>query len=245
MQALGAVSFFAFVIASGLIGFRLLFLWRRTRELPELAISLAHLLGGFFGYGLLVAVTVLRWLPTQWNLALYILALVSMCGGAFSVALFTFAVFRPEARWAGGLLALLLALFAAGVLGSTLEALPMRTNVGLLSFWGITLGTGTSYGWATVESLRYRRLLLRRARVGLGDPLVANRLLLWAWTEGLACSISLLYAATRLLDVPQSTPAVSSAAALLVLLSSVTSWLAFFPPETYRRWVGGPARAAS
>lgn len=104
---------------------------------------------------------------------------------------------------------------------------------------GITLGTGIAYAWATAESLLYRAQLVRRARLGLGDPVVANRLLLWATTEAGAALISVLYATLRLVGLDDDGHGVTSIASLLVLLCAGSSWLAFFPPAAYRSWVEG------
>ena len=44
---------------------------------------------------------------------------------------------------------------------------------------------GCSYAFTAYEGFRHYRMMLKRALLGLGDPVVANRFLLWAWAGSL------------------------------------------------------------
>ena len=55
MELLGAIGGVSFILASLVIGLRLLLLARRTRELPEFVIGLALFLMGGLGYPLLAS----------------------------------------------------------------------------------------------------------------------------------------------------------------------------------------------
>ena len=58
--------------------------------------------------------------------------------------------------------------------------------------------------WLFVESAIYAQRMRRRVRLGLGDPVVANRFTLWAiWTGALAC-IPLFVLTLRVLGVLQA-----------------------------------------
>jgi hypothetical protein len=100
----------------------------------------------------------------------------------------------------------------------------------------IVLGLG--YAWTAVEGARHYRLMLRRARFGLGDPLVANRFLLWAIAGSLQV-LSAVVAATSL----QSGGNMMTDAAPLFATSLVGAFntallvLIFIPPAWYTRWL--------
>ena len=101
--------------------------------------------------------------------------------------------------------------------------------------------------WLFVESVHYASRMRRRVRLGLGDPIVANRFTLWAiWTGALAC-IPLFVLALRTLGILEApvpgAPLPASVRAIIAMLGSggaaalVACWLAFFPPAAYRRWI--------
>jgi len=100
------------------------------------------------------------------------------------------------------------------------------------------------YGWATYESLRQYALARRRVRIGLTEPLVANRFLLWGIGTSAALGIWLHAFWSELLRRPDPTEtylvitALGSACALAI-------WLAFFPPRAYRAWLADPSSALS
>jgi hypothetical protein len=71
-------------------------------------------------------------------------------------------------------------------------------------------------------------------RIGLADPLVANRFLLWGIGTLATLLVSLLYIGAQFLghyEMPASLIGISST---LVLASAIAEWLAFFPPRSYR-----------
>jgi len=242
MQIAAQLGFLAFLTASLVIGVRLGLLARRTRELPETAMAVAFLCGGFLGYGSLVAVTVLGAAPPAWRHAIYLVSVVSMATAAAAVAVFTRRVFRPDARPAAVLVGAIGCALATGVVGSAAlppiepGVRPTGAAAGL-AFWGMTLGTGAAYLWAAAESGRYAGLLRRRRPLGLGDVRVESRLALWCVGEAAAGGISLLYAGARLLELDQRSAELSALSSLLVVASAAASWLAFFPPALYERWL--------
>ena len=74
----------------------------------------------------------------------------------------------------------------------------------------------------------------RRVRIGIGDPLVANRFLLWGIGTLATLLVALLYIGMQLrghYELPASLIGVSST---LVLASAIAEWLAFLPPRSYR-----------
>jgi hypothetical protein len=97
----------------------------------------------------------------------------------------------------------------------------------------------TALAWAFGESLRYRLMMRRRARLGLADPVVANRFLLWCWWTGGLLGANAVVVLFRFLvgDLEHAGPALHTATVICVsglgLAGGISLWLAFFPPPTY------------
>lgn len=108
-------------------------------------------------------------------------------------------------------------------------------------------GTLITYLWCFLEGSTYYANMRKRARHGLADPVVTNRILLWSGYAISGAITEMLYmAGVGLAGSDGSYPFIfdavmivtTTAGALLVLL-------AFFPPPIYLRWVAGnPAAAA-
>jgi hypothetical protein len=101
-----------------------------------------------------------------------------------------------------------------------------------------------AYGWTAWESLRYHGLMRRRVRLGLADPEVSNRFLLWGLMSVFVIAGILLntIAMARGIRVFQS-PSILLASSTTGLAQAVLLVLAFLPPRFYSSWVRG--RAAS
>lgn len=182
--------------------------------------------------------------------ALLAFAVLAMAIGAVAIYVFTWKTFRPERLWAR---AIVIAGCASLALGYTIEAL----HEGFAPV--VFAGLGHWIGWAgrtaamfgvALEAFRYWLMLRRRLRLGLADPVVANRFLLWAvWA---ACS-TLNYVADLasrslywwVFGTVQPVPAQLAAMVgptiivtmILGAVSAVTLFLTFFPSPTYRRWI--------
>jgi hypothetical protein len=227
-------------------GLGLMRLARRTRALPEFMLGLALLIRAGVGYPLSVVA----------EFAGEHRALVSLAGAALTntgMALlnaFTARVFydRSPGAWlvVGGAAALLavqaigyyLALAAAQTPAETIAAVH-RWGVGSLALCGM------AFGWTGLESLRYDALLRRRVALGLADPVVANRMLLWGLMGSSAVAAVvvdslLLYGGgewARSVALPLFT-------SLMGLLVSVFMLLAFWPPAAYLALVRGRSARA-
>lgn len=235
-EILGMIGFGSFLAVSLAVGTRLLLLARRTRKLPELAMGLNFLLAGFIGYALLVAAESLHLFPER--LAGYgsFVGVTGISLGGVLVCLFTQRVFHAHSRVALAALLLLGGWFALSSYGAwVLNVEKEQQGFGFwLGRWGTNLGMFAAYGWSTGESLRYYALMRRRVRIGIGDPLVANRFLLWGIGTLATLLVALLYIGTQLFghyELPASLIGVSST---LVLVSAIAEWLAFLPPRSYR-----------
>jgi hypothetical protein len=174
-----------------------------------------------------------------------------MAVGACAICAFVHRTFRPdqpEARVAA------LALGALALSGAALEGLHDGFAVTLapgLGHWVAWLGRTAPMAWLTLEALRYHALLRRRVQIGLADPLVADRFLLFGlWSAAGLANLGadvvsrLIYAAAGGAshpDVPGLLRSIAigtmSVTMVLGVVSAVTLFLAFFPTAGYRRWV--------
>jgi hypothetical protein len=233
-------GFVALGIVSVLVGFRMLSLTWRTREFPEAAIGV-HILVLMLGYavefagieaaGKLGPAAV--WLRCAGNLCYAIAILVYL--------LFTWRVFRPESRLAGavavGSIFALIVGWSGEVFTSNFDFRAERFAAPW--FWIAFVPRIVCMGWAAGEALREYGLARRRLRVGLSNPVVVNRFLLW----GLAALSELLIYAIVLVSILRGIPAdfLNGTAAIFVsalgLSAAVTILLAFLPPRFYRRWL--------
>jgi hypothetical protein len=178
--------------------------------------------------------------------------------GMGCLLVFTVRTFRPDAGWARGVAWGAAALLAGGALGVGLtEGYRVRVLPGA-AYWLVLAVRQLVFLWVAAESLRYWGLLRRRLQLGLADPLVANRFLLWgAWAAGVFL-LGLSDPLARLwycLDTGTTTEWVPEAGRTITLtviaLTSLvgigvagTLFLTFFPTEGFRRWVASRAPAA-
>jgi hypothetical protein len=247
--SLALVATLLFIAASFAIGLRLLVMASRTRGLPEFTLGLALFLIVGLGYPITLAGRALLLDGSAELTARALLPLggVMMNVGWAAVWVFTWRVFRPEATWAralasGAIAALLL---FAGV--SAARALVVEDSRLLVR--PHTASTGTllvalaSYVWTAAESLRYRALLRRREALGLADPVVTNRFLLWG-VVGIFSFLSLVgptVAAIAGVDTTENA-LVRLTTAVAGMACSTALLLAFTPPRAYVRWLRGGTR---
>src|SRR5262245_59226944 len=245
-RLLAAVGGLAFVLASSLLGIRLLLLARRTRELPELCIGLAMLLMGGLGYPLIMIARMRVRLPDPTRVGVMAFAVVLMAVGMLAVGVFTWQVFRPGERWP------LWAITAAGV--SMLVCLLLQTrSPGLeaaafhnegLGFRLFLLHAALASAWGASESLLTWSRLSRRLRLGLADPVVTERVLLWAVASLASAIISATSTIAGFLGINFAATTFGAAVtAPLGLIAAGSMWLAFLPPDAYLRWVRERAAA--
>ncbi len=236
-EVVGLIGFGSFLAVSLTVGIRLLLLARRTRKLPELAMGLNFIVAGFIGYALVVAAESLHLFPGRLaGFGSFFGVSGISIGGAF-VCLFTQRVFQPKSRVAQAAVVLVSCWLGVAIVGAwILNVAKAQQGIGVwLGHWGVHLGLLAAYGWSTGESLRYYALMRRRVQAGVGDALVANRFLLWGIGTLATVLVTLLYATLQLFghyELPASLVGVSS---LLVLVTAIAEWLAFFPPQSYRR----------
>jgi hypothetical protein len=235
VELLGLLGVSAFAFASLVLGVKLVALARRTRQFPELAIGLSFLLAGFVGLGLLLAAQEGGFDPVlALRLRLAGMA-VSNCGYAL-LASFVWRVFRPGSR-AGRLgFAACVAGLAIGLAAQWWQSEPTPVPVAHAGFW-LSLATQIgAYLWAASESFGYWWMLRKRVALGLADPLVANRFLLWGIGTSAVIGIWLHMGASIARRAQASMTDVDFLViAALGFTCAVTCWIAFLPPRGYVR----------
>jgi hypothetical protein len=233
-----------FFAVSLTVGVRLLALAARSRQAPELLIGLGVLGIGPVGFGLQTVAG---------RVGDYALAEQLATAGAVAVAVgiwaklaFNWLVYRRGSRAALAVMLTLGAAVAAQLLaqplvGSFLEA---DRHVGLAAARGAL--QAAALGWGSLEAFAYWIQLRRRARLGLSEPVLVNRFVLWAISAGAAAlGTAIGVAASVVTGRPiQQIPAVLASASAFGLVAALGMWLAFAPPRVYARWIAaGRSRA--
>ena len=248
MELIAAIGGMSFVLASLIVGLRLLLLARRTRELPELVIGLGLFLMGGIGYPLTAVARLATPLPDAVRTGLFALSLLCAFVGTLAVALFNQRVFRPGRRIAvwtviglGGAEAALLLLQTVSP-GLQAGAF-FNEGLGLRLFTSLH---GVPLAWAACESFAYAAKLGLRAKLGLADPVVADRMRLWGISMLSALAINLASTITGFFGIDL---AATAGGALLIaplgLVASGCTWLAFVPPAAYLRRVAARFQASA
>jgi hypothetical protein len=96
-----------------------------------------------------------------------------------------------------------------------------------------------AYLWASGEAAAYYAKLRRRQRIGLADPVVVNRILLWAVYGGAFAASQLVWMAV--VAWSESLTALDPVMVALSVGGQLALWLAFAPPLPYRRWLAANA----
>jgi hypothetical protein len=231
------VGFVAFVAASAWVGARLLALAARTREVPELAIGSALVLGatGFTG---LIAAFRLHLVPEPALATVYAVSTGASAIGVLALELGTWTLFRPGSRAVAVAFALSAVTLLASVVAGVATFRPDGHRTAFV-FWSFNCVGAAAYAWGAAECFHYHALLRRRARIGLSDLSLAHRFLLWAIA---GCGGAAVFGAgmfgRAVIGGPHA--AVAFAQSLAGLVAAVAIWLAFFPPRAYLRAVTGP-----
>lgn len=222
------------VLMSCVVGVRLLLLSRRTRQAPEMLIGLDLILVGA-GWNALIAVgRQATGLPDDVRAMLVCAGGLCAVGGMACLMIFIWRTFRPER--AGALAALALSVAFAGLFAAQSFA------PGWLAFatdergpWtNASLFTSFNYAWASFESIRHASMLSRRVRLGLADPVVADRVRLFATLMATGTVASWIFAGFQASGVAVGGTMIGlSLGGTVCLFSVALLWLVFMPPASY------------
>lgn len=243
LELLAGIGGGAFVVACLVVGTRLLILSWRTRELPELNCGLALVLMGGLGYPLLVIVEQAHSIPMGTRCVLLFAQMLCHIIADTAFAFFNYRVYRPGAAWARVLLALcfmsVVGLCLAQLVGQGIVAYVL-SPVGPWRWHG--LPAMLVIGWAATESWHYHSKLRRRTTLGLADPVVTDRVRLWALgmtSAFFTAGIGIVLESMGLVMIKTTFGAV--VIAVLGSISAGATWLAFLPPAWYLRRVRAQA----
>jgi hypothetical protein len=244
------LSSLIFVVVGTAVGMRILLRARADRSLPELAIGIA--LVSFAGITQTFSIARVALEDRMGPGATIALQLGATAGSSLALLglyVFTWRVFRPDARWA-------VLLFAGG------SALGLWAGAAMaaVSFYAVgvppvltggwialsALSYAICFGWGAVESLLYHGRLRLRLRLGLADPLLVNRFLLWgsACSIAFAIDVALMALAIQHVDFNHA-PLPKLLVSASGLVNAVAWYLGFTPPAWYVRWARAGAAAPS
>lgn len=237
MQAFAALSMLLVGVVTGVVGVRLLLVWRRTQQLPELCFGIGFV-GGSLGSALPQIGQRLLWNSGGTGAALINGACFALLAAStVALLLATWRIFRPGAAWAGALciagsLAVSIA-FAMRIANAELAAALVGTAAMRL-FLSTRLAL---FVWTSFEALRYHARLKKRLALGLADPVATQQIFFWGMggisTAFLSTVIwcSIFVAKIHPLDSVWATVPIT----IFSVGTSLAMWLAFFPPESLRR----------
>jgi hypothetical protein len=221
----------AFVIAAlvTLVGLRLCARSLDRRAAPEFALASAITL-------LQPGIVLLAYALQTPKPELFSLSLGCITAGTAAIALFAQLTFRPRVGWARVVVALLIAFLCYG---HSLQ-LPRLIATSEPHFVYISARL-LLLGWAAFEALHHRALYARRKRIGMFNPVIGNRFLLFGiWTSLMAINAlgTMLFVVLGqrfgLLEWRTWTFGVARGVSLFLLISM---WLIFFPPRRYLTWL--------
>jgi hypothetical protein len=238
----------AFVVVGAVVGARMLRIALRTRQLPELYLGGSLFLYAAVGQPFVVASRPLGGaFGFEVRLFAVALGLAAIISSVLALYLFTWHVFRADSKWAEPLvwLAACAAILSGTVVLATIPSTPGIVTLGMkLGIGCLSLVFAIGMGWTGWESFRYHGMMRRRLALGLADPVVVNRFLLW----GSGCAITGLTALAMIGCVGAGFNVANHPAPLM--LTSVAGtfiagcwYLTFLPPASYLRWIGGETAA--
>lgn len=244
MQSFQALCGSTFLLVMAALGIRLLALARRRRGLPELLLGLAFLFSGALGIGL-EAGAVIAGDQIQNPGQLLGFAKLFTLLGMLSSCLFTWWVFCREHAKSLLIVLAIMSLQIVGFLGhmnsGTFPAGPVESHW----FWVELVGRIASPLWLGIESCHYWVATRRRLEIGLGDPVLTHRFLLF--TLASAATVLCLLASIPPRYFPAGHPILDASLMLFAVGGVATALaysLAFFPTAGYRRWAEHVAEPA-
>jgi len=239
VQILSAVGNGVFFVVMLAVSLRLLLLWWRTRQLPELGIGAGFALVAAVGFPL----TALGGIgsPSKAGLAIGPAAagLAAIGAGVVVLQTFTWRVFRPGSRWAAALVVASAAAAVAICIGTTrtlAQAPPDLPPVvsGRQGWLALRLLFESWFLWTGSESLIAFAKARRRLALGLADPVAVNRLLLWGAMGAFLAIVGVLSMVLEWRGLsPLSDPLAASLLAANGLGAGVLMALTFMPPRWY------------
>jgi hypothetical protein len=168
-----------------------------------------------------------------------------ICHNIFLLA-FTRLVFRPGSRTARVAVVALAGLMSSSLVIGIAQGDWLGYRSDRIWIWLETCPQLVAYAWTLVESaLHYARMRKRLAH-GLADPVVTNRVLLWALYGAAMLGAGIFYVISiGVASFSGEYPfALDAAMIACTSFSCGAIWLAFYPPRAYRRWLASASETA-
>jgi hypothetical protein len=243
MFVVSGLAAICYLIVGTTVGVRMLALSRRTGELPERLLGAGLSSVTFVTLPLVALALVVKPGGPELQQILYAFSFVPVVAFAMSIFAFTALVFRHSTRVATLSVALAGLLTTIGVAGIVLSRVAVWGADRVVGAHWTQLVVGVfvaGFLWTGIESIAYYGPMRRRLRLGLADPVVCDRIRLWAIGSlvaavslcGLAFSMQMGWRA-----VNHPVPILSISAAGFSV--SITWYLAFLPPAFYLRRSAG------
>lgn len=244
MKILALLAMLAFVVVGAVVGARLLLLARRTRQLPEFAVGLSLFSYSIFCEPLAVASRPIGMaFGLDARLAVLALALLANWVTVTGVYLFTFTVFRRGTAWGKAAVAFgsLVTVVMSVVLLSDIArqgAIGEQTLLTRACLAGMSLNFAACMAWTAAEAVRYHGLMRRRMALGLADPVVTNRFLVWGVGSAACAGLSLSLVVCSAIGLNLVVHPVPILLLSVCGLTAAICWmLSFLPPAAYLDWV--------
>jgi hypothetical protein len=237
-----------FVGLNAITGIRLLLLAKRTRELPELALGIGHLLGGSLGWALVMFgyIVIIKLAAPTVGLALVIAGLFCLDFAIAAIAHFCWRVFNRDSKALAVLYVVLIGVLVSDFVHNGLIAHQFAPPTNTFWFWPGCLARGGTYVWMSIVTFRYYRKLRLRLPLGLADPVTANRMFLVFLVGSFVVLFAIVVTTASLLGIWERHPQLmNGVSCLLGMPSAVCSWLAFVPPKRYTDWIARRAPAVA
>jgi hypothetical protein len=238
VELFAALSFAVTLVAGLGVGGRLLLLARATRRTPELFLGAGVVLLVLSGIAEVTGVELARD-HHRWAYRIEVIALFGHSASASCMAFSIWRLFHPDRPWA-----LRFCLVLAALLFTSWQAVILPSQhtyvTGFTPWFHLHVATrGAVFVWGAVAAGVHWGRLRRRLALGLVEPFLCHRFLLWA--IGMAASAGLLAIALAINvvhgELVFAIPAALLGVSVLGLFGAVALFLAFLPPAAYVRWI--------
>jgi hypothetical protein len=247
MELVTVGSILLCALVGTVVGLKLLGIAARSGKFPEFAIGAALFVYSAVGQTSALARAALSdEASVALRMTLAVVSLLALYATLLGLSLFTWQVFGAESRWRQALtagVAVTGLLFTALTIRAAWLQITASVPLDLYGRIGITPHFTLAFGWVSLESLRYHAQMRRRQALGLADPVVTNRFLVWGAGEGVASLVVLALFVTSAVHAETSIgdPLIRLFMTLAGLVNALVWWLSFMPPKAYLRWVRGDA----
>lgn len=248
MELFSYIASLLTIVLSVYVCIRLVAVARRTRGAAEVAMGTYQLLVvlAIVIYAIVRVLFARGQLENLFSLAVAANMLIAF--GVVALAVGVWRIYRPSDRWASVLCGVLSFWVVAGWLATSLGDVLPTTSVATPSNAFFVTGRSAVYLWGGIEGLRYHRMMRRRVALGLGDAVVAHQILLWGFFSLAmgSLAVSTLTAGFIMGEAYVTWTPGTFLTPIVSLVASVCLWLGFFPPASYRRFIGvGPVATAA